>query len=353
MNKVLKIIDTLCSTHDITKDDLNYLLTNITKEEAEILHEKARLISQETFSNKVFIRGLIELTNYCKNDCLYCGLRASNTNCNRYRLTLEQILTSCKTGNDIGFKTFVLQGGEDPFFTDEKLVEIVSNIRSRYPDSAITLSLGERSEPSYRKLFEAGANRFLLRHETATSSHYAKLHPSKMKLESRLECLNRLKEIGYQVGTGFMVGSPHQTIDNIVDDILFIKNFQPQMIGVGPFIPHHDTPFADEPAGSVTMTVNILAILRLLLPTALIPATTALGTLDSDGREKGILAGANVIMPNLSPVDVRKKYELYNNKLCTGDETAEAVKSLNARLNKIGYEITKARGDHPKYERKK
>ena len=306
----------------------------------------ARTSAIKQFGHNIYIRGLIEFTNYCKNDCYYCGIRCSNQKARRYRLTKEQILSCCRSGYSLGFRTFVLQGGEDPFFTDRIMVDIITAIKKAHPDCAVTLSIGERSYASYTAMFEAGADRYLLRHETANPEHYARLHPPKLSLASRLECLQMLKEIGYQVGTGFMVGSPYQTIDNLIEDLLFIRDFKPHMIGIGPFIPHHDTPFHAKAAGTMEQTLRLIAILRLMLPKALIPATTALGTISPDGREQGILAGANVVMPNLSPVEVRKDYLLYDNKICTGEEAAECNFCLQSRLQSIGYQIVVDRGDY-------
>ncbi|WMJ23894.1 [FeFe] hydrogenase H-cluster radical SAM maturase HydE [Paludicola sp. MB14-C6] len=339
------LIDQLDQEHNLSQSQLTTLLQNITPELSEYLFEKARATSQNYFGNAIYTRGLIEFTNYCKNDCYYCGIRKSNSNAIRYRLTKEQILSCCKQGHELGFRTFVLQGGEDGFFTDEKMVDIISSIKKAFPDCAITLSIGEKSYDSYQKFYNAGADRYLLRHETATDSHYASLHPKNLLLSTRKQCLQDLKEIGYQVGTGFMVGSPYQTIENLVADLQFIKEFSPHMIGIGPFIPHKDTQFASEPAGTLELTLFLIGVLRLLLPNALIPATTALGTIDPTGREKGILAGANVVMPNLSPTSVRKNYSLYDNKICTGDEAAECRLCLEKRMNKIGYYLSSERGD--------
>jgi biotin synthase len=288
---------------------------------------------------------LIEFTNYCKNGCLYCGINRANTNIHRYRLDKETILNCCRAGDELGFKTFVLQGGEDNYYTDDMMCDIVSSIKSEFPNNAITLSLGERSYNSYKRLFDAGADRYLLRHETATASHYAKLHPNDMSFDNRMECLHNLKAIGYQVGCGIMVGSPYQTAENLADDLLFMQSFRPQMIGIGPFIAHNATVFAKEPNGSVELTLRLLSIIRLMLPKVLLPATTALGTLDPMGRERGILAGANVLMPNLSPTAVRKDYALYDNKICTGDEAAECKNCLARRVANIGYELAVDRGD--------
>ena len=326
--------------------NLRDLLLTSDQNLREALLAAARATALKQFGNKIFIRGLIEFTNYCKNDCYYCGIRCSNVSAERYRLTKEQILSCCRTGYQLGFRTFVLQGGEDPFFTDSLMVDIIASIKKAHPDSAITLSIGEKSYESYKAMFDAGADRYLLRHETADARHYALLHPARLSLANRLECLKMLSKIGYQVGTGFMVGSPFQTIENIIEDLLFIKEFKPHMIGIGPFIPHHDTPFHDKKAGTLEQTLRLIAILRLMLPKALIPATTALGTIAPDGREQGILAGANVVMPNLSPIEVRENYTLYDNKICTGEEAAECIACLQARIQEIGYNIVVDRGDY-------
>lgn len=339
------LIDKLYREHNLTKEEFTTLLNHITPELSEYLFEKAREVAQKYFGNGIYTRGLIEFTNYCKNNCYYCGIRRDNEKATRYRLTKEQILNCCKQGYQLGFRTFVLQGGEDGHFTDDKMVDIIKSIKENYPDCALTLSIGERNYESYQKMFEAGADRYLLRHETATDEHYAKLHPKELLLSSRKQCLHNLKEIGYQVGTGFMVGSPYQTIENLVADLQFIKEFSPQMIGIGPFIPHKDTPFGKETAGTLELTLFLIGILRLLVPNALIPATTALGTIHPKGRELGVLAGANVVMPNLSPTDVRKNYLLYDNKICTGDEAAECRMCLERRMNSIGYHLTVDRGD--------
>ncbi|MBE7058479.1 MAG: [FeFe] hydrogenase H-cluster radical SAM maturase HydE [Ruminococcaceae bacterium] len=345
------LIDKLRDTQNLTKNEWLLLLkhlqgTSIESALSEYLFSKSRSVQKSNYGKKVFIRGLIEISNICKNDCLYCGIRASNKNAQRYRLTPEEILTCADEGHEIGFRTFVLQGGEDPYFTDGILCEIITKIKNKYNDSAVTLSLGERTKESYEKLKKAGADRYLLRHETANESHYAKLHPANLKLSNRKECLFNLKQAGFQTGSGFMVGSPFQTTENLVEDMLFLKELDPAMVGIGPFIPHCDTPFAQYPNGSVELTLHLIALIRLMLPKALIPATTALGTLDKQGREKGILAGANVIMPNLSPESARKKYTLYNNKLHSGAEAAEHLRLLKEQMNKIGYEITIERGDY-------
>ena len=297
------------------------------------------------YGDKVFTRGLIEFTNYCKNNCYYCGIRCQNPHAKRYRLSREEILDCCENGYELGFRTFVLQGGEDPFFTDERMTEIIREIKTRYPDCALTLSIGERSFESYRRFRVAGADRYLLRHETADEAHYRKLHPENLTLANRKRCLRDLKALGYQVGAGFMVGSPGQTSAELAEDLCFLEELQPEMVGIGPFIPHHETPFAEAEAGSVDLTLFLLSVIRILLPKVLLPATTALGTLDPRGREKGLLAGANVVMPNLSPVKNRKQYDLYDNKICTGEEAAECRECLAHRVESVGYRLATERGD--------
>lgn len=345
MDKPKQLIDKLEETSRLSKEEWIFLIENRSETVAEYLFEKARKWQHKYYGNHVYTRGLIEFTNYCKNDCYYCGIRRSNQNADRYRLTREQIIECCQIGYGLGFRTFVLQGGEDGWFTQKRLEEIVRAIRESYPDCAITLSLGERSKESYRRLFEAGADRYLLRHETADEGHYRNLHPAELSAAQRRQCLWDLKEIGYQTGTGFMVGSPGQTAAHLAEDMMFIRKLEPHMVGIGPFVPHHDTPFAAEKGGTVELTLFLIGLLRIMLPKLLLPATTALGTIDARGREKGILAGANVVMPNLSPTDVRKKYELYDNKICTGDEAAECRTCLNRRMESIGYQLVVDRGD--------
>ncbi len=348
MNTTLAIsIDKLLNHTPLTGEEFTVILKNNSEELRSRLAEKADQVRREHFGNRIFIRGLIEFTNYCKNDCLYCGIRCSNRNLERYRLSYDEILSCCQQGYELGFRTFVLQGGEDPYFTDERMVDIVSAIREKYPDCAITLSLGERSKDSYQALFDAGADRYLLRHETATRTHYEMLHPASMSYTNRMDCLCALKEIGYQVGCGFMVGSPGQTKEMLAADLLFIQNFRPHMVGIGPFISHKDTPFADRPDGTLEDTLLLLSILRLMQPTLLLPSTTALGTISPTGREQGILAGANVVMPNLSPVSVRKQYALYDNKICTGDESAQCIQCMSNRMENIHFKIAIDRGDSP------
>lgn len=347
-NRGKELFNKLYQDTQLTEAEYKELLELHTdKEIAEYGFELARKRQKETFGNEVYTRGLIEISNYCKNDCIYCGIRRSNQNAERYRLSEEEILSCCESGYALGFRTFVLQGGEDGYYTDDLLEDLLHKIKAAYPDCAITLSLGERSRESYERLYTAGADRYLLRHETANEAHYGKIHPAEMSLKNRKQCLYTLKEIGYQVGCGIMVGSPYQTIDNLVEDLAFMKTFNPHMVGIGPFIPQKDTPFGEMEPGSLEMTLFLLAIIRLMLPKVLLPATTALGTIHSRGRELGVLAGGNVVMPNLSPVKVRKKYALYDNKICTGEEAAECRGCLGNRMESIGYKLVVSRGDSP------
>lgn len=339
------LIKKLNSTHSLNKNEALQLIRHGAQHK-NLLFALAQKTAQKSFGKRIFVRGLIEFTNYCKNDCYYCGIRRSNKNAARYRLTQEEILECCRAGYGLGFRTFVLQGGEDYFYSDEDIAAIVRAIKAQHPDCAVTLSIGERSRETYALWKKAGADRYLLRHETADCAHYAKLHPAELNAKNRQNCLYTLKELGYQAGAGFMVGSPYQTAENLADDLMFLQKLRPQMIGIGPFIPHHDTPFKDEPAGSVELTLVLLAVLRLLFPHVLLPATTALGTLTPGGRLLGIKAGANVIMPNLSPLNVRGKYLLYDNKLHTGAEAAEALNELQREVASIGYRIVSARGDY-------
>lgn len=340
------IIETFIKERQLTREEYVELLGCWNDSSAaERLAEEAVKIRKQYYGTKVYTRGLIEFTNYCKNNCYYCGIRHGNRNAKRYRLTKEEILECCVSGYELGFRTFVLQGGEDPYYTDDRMADIVRSIKDRYPNCAVTLSLGERSYESYKRLREAGADRYLLRHETANEEHYGRLHPAEMSLKTRKECLYFLKELGYQVGAGFMVGSPGQRLRDLAEDLVFLKELEPQMVGIGPFIPHHDTKFASEPAGSVELTLYLLSIIRTLLPKVLLPATTALGTMDPKGREKGLAVGANVVMPNLSPVKNRKQYDLYDNKICTGEEAAECRGCLARRVESVGYQLVNERGD--------
>ena len=346
--KVKEIIDKLYKNNDATREELLYLLDNLDEESKKYLIEKSHLTRMASYGDKVYMRGLIEFTNYCVKNCEYCGIRAKNSNADRYRLTVDEILECADIGDRLGYKTYVLQGGEDPYFTDEIMVEIISKIKERYPKNAITLSLGERSYESYEKMFKAGADRYLLRHETASKDLYERLHPDS-SFENRRKCLQDLRKIGYQIGAGFMVGLPGQSNSDLVNDLLYVKKLTPDMCGIGPFIPHKDTSLKDEKGGTLEDTITILAITRLLLPDVLLPATTALGSINPVGRELGIKAGGNVVMPNLSPTSVREKYSLYNGKICTGDEAAECRMCIEGRINRAGFKIEVSRGDNIKW----
>lgn len=339
----MSIVQQLEKNRNLSDEEFKALIeTNIYDKE---LFERADKVRRSIYGDKVYIRGLIEISNYCKNNCYYCGIRCGNKNVSRYRLDKEDILSCCSEGYRLGFRTFVMQGGEDNYYSDELMCDIISEIRRNYPDCAITLSLGEKSRETYEAYYRAGANRYLLRHETAESEHYNKLHPENMSLETRKKCLFDLKEIGFQTGAGFMVGSPYQTTDNIISDLRFLQELEPDMIGIGPFLRHNETPFAEFENGSMELTLRLLAVLRLIFPYVLLPSTTALGTIHPNGRELGLKAGANVVMPNLSPADTRKLYELYENKICTGEEAAESLERLKEKVENAGYRIVTERGD--------
>ena len=347
-----KYIDKLYDERSLSREEWLVLFENRTPDDEKYAQSLARKICDNVYGRDVFLRGLIEISSYCKNDCFYCGLRRSNRDCERYRITPDEILECCRAGYELGLRTFVMQGGEDNYFTGERMESIVRNIRSEFPDCAITLSLGELSHAEYQKFYDAGANRYLLRHETADKFHYGILHPSDMSFENRRNCLYDLKSIGYQVGAGIMVGSPGQSSKTLAEDMLFMADLQPHMVGIGPFLPHHATPFKDKPAGSVRDTLFILSLTRIMLPDALLPATTALATLEGSGRIMGLNAGANVIMPNLSPADVRKKYMLYDGKRATGNEAAESIRLIRKELSAYGFTAVVSRGDHISMQKK-
>ena len=343
---VRELIDALNNNKTLDKSQWVTLFESYTEQDRRYAAQLAQGISRQVYGNKIYIRGIVEFSNYCKNDCLYCGIRRSNANAQRYRLTDEEILECCDEGYEYGFRTFVLQSGEDKSYTPERLARLVERIKSAHPDCAVTLSLGELEYDELKLLRRSGADRYLLRHETACKAHYEKLHPSEMSFEHRMECLHHLKELGFQTGAGMMIGSPFQTNECLAEDMMFLGSFEPHMIGIGPFLPHKDTPFRDQEKGSYELTLFTLSLCRIMLPTVLLPATTALGTIAADGREQGVLAGANVIMPNLSPTAVRKKYMLYDNKICTGDESAQCRSCIEKRMESIGYEVVVSRGDH-------
>ncbi|MDR1855863.1 MAG: [FeFe] hydrogenase H-cluster radical SAM maturase HydE [Desulfovibrio sp.] len=330
---------------DLPDEELAQLISLENKETCQALFDAGDAVRRERYGTDVYLRGLIEFTNHCRNNCLYCGIRRDNAKLERYRLSPEEIVACCETGWGLGFRTFVLQGGEDEHYDDDAICGIVMEIKKRFPDCAVTLSLGEKERESYERFFAAGADRYLLRHETASEEHYRKLHPASMSLAHRKQCLYDLRDIGYQVGSGFMVGSPGQTAMDLVKDLRFLQDLRPAMIGIGPFIRHRDTPFRDFPSGNMLSCLRMIAILRLMFPYALIPATTALGTISPNGRELGLRAGANVVMPNLSPVHVRGLYRLYDDKICTGEEAAECRSCLSRRVSAAGYKIAVSRGD--------
>lgn len=344
-----ELIDQLYKERNLDSNALCQLIALADDSQQELyLFEKARQKREEIYGNTIYVRGLIELSNYCKNNCLYCGIRAVNTSIERYRLSKEQILDCTRYGYELGFRTFVLQGGEDPAYSDQYICDIVRQIKEEHPDCAVTLSIGEKTYESYKAYKDAGADRYLLRHETATEEHYRLLHPEKMSFENRQRCLEDLKSLGYQVGSGFMVGSPFQTIEHIVADLRYLQQLEPDMIGIGPFIPHHQTPFADKEQGNLHLTLRLIAILRLMFPNALLPSTTALGSIHPEGRKMGLRCGANVVMPNLSPLDVRNLYKIYDNKAYVNAEAAEGIAILKKEAEEIGYKVVIDRGDAKK-----
>ena len=345
------LADRLERDRDLSDDEFSYILLHDDPQFSEYLSAKARTVREKYYGKDVYLRGLIEFTNYCRNNCYYCGIRSGNKKAERYRLSEEEIISCSNLGYELGFRTIVLQGGEDPYFTDDRIVSIISKIKEQHPDVAVTLSIGERERESFQRFYDAGADRYLLRHETADKNHYEMLHPANMSYEHRIQCLRDLHEIGYQVGCGMMVGSPGQKTQHLIKDLRFLQDLKPEMVGIGPFIPHRDTKYADHQTGTVEMTLRLLSVIRLLLPEVLLPATTALGTIDVLGREKGLTAGANVVMPNLSPTDVRGKYLLYDNKICTGDEAAECIRCMSMRVARTGYQVVESRGDHSRYKR--
>lgn len=342
------LVHRLVGERTLKRDEFRALIASCDSQTLEYIRKESVRTAQERFGHGIFVRGLIEISSFCRNDCAYCGLRRSNRSAERYRLSHEQIMECCKEGYDAGLRTFVLQGGEDATLTDEWLEQIIHDIRHIYPDVAITLSLGERSYDSYKRLYDAGATRYLLRHEAANEELYRKLHPHTMSHANRIACIENLKDIGYQTGMGMMIGVRGQSVDDLIDDLLLMERIRPQMIGIGPFIPHRNTPLGEYPAGSVELTLLMLSIVRLMYPTALIPSTTALATLSTEGRRMGILSGANVVMPNLTPPSERKKYAIYEDKASSGSEAVEGLRVLEQELNEIGYHIDYSRGDYKK-----
>ncbi len=345
-SEILRLIEQLSEERSLSLSQYETLLAAGDAETRALLSEKALAARRRVYQDRVFVRGLIEISNICKNDCNYCGLRASNAALCRYRLSEEEILSAVRRGYAMGFRTFVLQGGEDAYFTDERLVGLLEQIKREFPDCAVTLSLGARSRESYAALRRAGADRYLLRHETANALHYAHLHPAPLTLKNRLRCLTDLKELGYQVGAGFLVGSPHQTLSHLAEDLKLIETLRPAMCGIGPFLPQKDTPFASFPAGDTELCCMLLSILRLMDPALLLPATTALASANESGRRRGLKSGANVLMPNLSPAVAKENYTLYDGKRSTGAEGAEGLALLEAELCEIGFTIDYSRGDY-------
>lgn len=345
-NKLYSLIDKLYQNNELTKEEYLYILDNISSSELSYLYKKGYEMKHQFYQNRVYLRGLIEISNYCKMGCRYCGINNKVDSVDRYRLTVDEILNCCDIGYNLGYRTFVIQSGEDSFYTDEVVSMMLKEIKEKYKDIRVTLSLGERTKESFQKLFDSGADRYLLRHEAASKRLYEHLHPSFMSFENRIECLNNLKEIGYQVGGGFMVGSPTQTNSDLVEDLIFLKSLKPHMVGIGPYLCHSDTELAGNESGTLTETLIMVALTRLILPKSLLPATTALGSLDKIGREKALKVGANVMMPNISPTENRDKYEIYQNKICTTDTSDQCRNCIEARIVGVGHEIDLGVGDY-------
>lgn len=345
------LIDKLYINNSLEKNELKFLLKNLNPLMREYLIEKAFETRKKIYGKTVYFRGLMEITNICKHNCLYCGIRAKNSKADRYSLSKETILNCCFSGYNLGYRTFVLQGGENSKITDEFLIDIISILKNKFKDIAITLSLGERGKNSFKKLYDAGADRYLIRHETFNKKLYKKLHPN-MSYKNRIKSLYILKKIGYQVGSGFLIGLPSLKLEDYYKDLIFLKKLKPHMIGIGPFIPHINTPLKNEKGGSSYDTITLIAILRLLLPDVLLPATTALVTLDPNSRNLAFRAGANVIMPNISPLSSRKKYTLYNGKAFLGDEAGEEMEIIIKHIKEAGFIPVLSKGDNVRWKRK-
>ncbi len=350
--KIYQLIDELSERGSLLREQYLFILKNITKDEIGYLFDKGYQKKQNTYGNKVYLRGLIEISNYCKMGCKYCGINYKQDEIERYRLTIEEILACCEEGYNLGYRTFVIQSGEDAYYTDDRLKSLLQSIKTKFDDVRITLSLGERSRDSFQKLYDYGADRYLLRHETASRKLYEHLHPSFMSFDNRRMCLDDLKDIGYQVGGGFMVGSPTQTNEDLVEDLIYLKELDPHMVGIGPYLCHSDTELAGNASGTLDETLVMVSMVRLILPKALLPATTALGSLHPIGREKALKVGANVMMPNISPTNNRSKYEIYQNKICTADTSDKCRNCIEARIVGVGHEIDLGVGDYLDFERK-
>lgn len=323
--------------HNLTDFSEENLLRLLSEGHPDLISSASRIV-HEHFNGKVYFRALIEISSYCHNGCYYCGLRVGNPLARRYRMSTDQVLRCCEYAASKGYRTFVLQGGEDPIQNDDWMTELVRRVHAEFPECAITLSVGERSDEAYLRFRDAGVDRYLLRHETASPEHYGRLHPASMSLENRKHCLHTLKRLGYQTGAGMMVGSPHQTLQDLVRDLLFLQELGPHMIGVGPFIPAAGTPFENEKSGSISLTLRVLSILRLMFPYANIPSTTALASLQPDGDLLGLAAGANVIMTDFTPPELRAQYAIYDHKSPSDHDLH--------RYEDAGWVISMERGDN-------
>jgi biotin synthase len=333
----------------------NFNKTDIIKwlkaDDAAELFAMADDIRKRYFKDEVHIRGIIEFSNYCMKNCFYCGLRRDNKTIERYRISEDEIIDTALKAGELGYKTILLQSGEDGGYTIEGLCAIIKRIRSNL-DCAITLSLGEKSFDEYRSLRDAGADRYLLRFETSDRGLFNKLKPDS-SYENRLDCIKNLKKLGFQVGSGFMVGLPGQTYEILADDILLLRELDLDMIGIGPFLSHHNTPLGNSASGTLDLTLRALAIIRILMPDVHIPATTAMGTVEKGGREKALQCGANVIMPNVTPIKYRKYYEIYPNKICIDDAPSDCRACIEGMLKSLGRAAATNKGDSIKVKRKK
>ena len=325
------IIQKAKETHELSRDEIIALLKDDSINEE--LFKAADEVRKKYLGDEVHLRGLIEFTNICKRNCMYCGLRRDNKSLNRYRLSHEEIIDFAKKAVSYGYKTLVLQGGEDDYYTVERLVPIVKDLKAL--GVALTLSIGERPFEEYEALKKAGADRFLLRIETTDKELYEKLDPG-MSHENRIQCLKNLRKLGYEVGSGCLVGLPGQKIESLADDILFFKELDVDMNGIGPFIPNEDTPLKDAEGGQFELALKVMAIVRLLLPDINIPATTAMETLNKQGRVIALQCGANVVMPNVTEGEYRKLYALYPGKICTGDTPAHCRGCISGKIRGIG-----------------
>lgn len=324
---------------NFSKDEIIEILKDESKN--DWLFSLADKIRHDNVGDGVHLRGLIEFSNICKRSCKYCGLRAADKFIDRYRISSDEIVSYAEHAVKTGYKTIVLQSGEDEYFTTDRICEIISRIKKL--GAALTLSIGERSFEDYKAFKESGADRYLIRIETTDRNLYKKMHPH-MDFDNRLRCLKDLKTLGYEVGTGCLVGLPEQSIDSLADDILFFKEIDADMVGIGPFIPHPHTPLKDASNGSFILALKVMALTRILLPDINIPATTAMETLNPNGRIIALKSGANVVMPNVTTTEYRAKYEIYPNKICINENPDKCRECISAKIKSIGRTVSTSYG---------